>query len=798
VVAVGRARVLALERRSLVPALRDAGAKPVLAGWEDQLDGLEIVESKLRIPEPLPTSVSRTALVNRLRAAGAFPVVLVVAPAGYGKTTLLAQWAARDVRQFAWISLDERDNDPTILLRHIAAALDRVLPLSQALADAVCDLHGSVWDAAMPRLTEHLASLTRPFVLSLDNADLLDSKESLAAVSALIENVPVGSMVALSGRATPKLPVPALRVGGPLLEIGPYELGLSRREAELLLRSCAVELREDQLLELLEQTEGWAAGIYLAALAAREAANGDGLPLQVAGDDRYLADYFRSEYLSRLTPDLLAFLRRTSVLEKVCAPLCDALLDSTNSALQLEAIEKANVFIVALDRNREWFRYHPLFRDLLRRELEEHEPDRVRVLNDRAAAWYEAHADPESALRHAREAGDDDAAARILTSIALDLRHRGRLAAVEESLEHFDDDERLDRYPAVAVLGCSIHALRGRAEQAGRWLGAATRGSAPRRRGMALARLWIAAMRSTMCTDGPEQMQIDARSAVAKLPKDDAWRPVALLAHGAAALVLGDTERAESRMAEAAEESERLGCAETRAVAMAELSLLAAARDDHRRAEALALEAYELVEASELGDYATSALSFAASARALLRRGQWDKARRHLTAAERLMPSLTYVIPWLAIQARLELGSAYVTLRDREGARRVLEGADDILSARRELGTLVSALRAFEHEVAAMEAETGVGGLTPAELRLLPLLSTHLSFREIGERLYVSRNTIKTQAISVYRKLGVSSRSEAIVCAGDLGLVSAGAAPGRALPLRAEERPAAGVRPAAS
>jgi LuxR family maltose regulon positive regulatory protein len=771
-----RARSASGGRRA-VSAPEGAGAKTVVAA--SRRSGLEVIESKLRVPDAAAATVPRTALVNRLRAAGAFPIVLVVAPAGYGKTTLLAQWAARDVRPFAWISLDERDNDSHILLRNVAAAIDRIAPLPDAVVEAVRDPEGSVWTTALPRLTGHLASQTSSCVVVFDNADALDSRESADVVCALIENIPGGSMIALAGRATPNVPVAALRVGTPLLEIGPYELALSRREAELLLRSCAVELREDRLLELLEQTEGWAAGIYLAALAVREGERDEGMsfePAEFAGDDRYLADYFRSEYLSRMTPGLLRFLRRTSVLERMCGPLCDALLLSTGSALQLEEIEKANLFVVPLDRDRMWFRYHPLFRDLLRRELERYEPHMVRTLNERAAEWYEAHGDWESAFEHARAADDSNSAARILASIAFDVRDHGRVAAVEGWLEYFEDDRRLDDHPAVAILGSNVHALLGRPDEADRWLRAAERAAVPGRKGVVSTRSWIAAMRAAMCADGPERMQDDAATALAKLQKDDRWRPSALLSRGAAAMLLGQVDQAESIMLETADESRRLGCTETRAVAIAERSLLAAARDDHREADGLALEAYDLVETAELGDYPTSSLSVAVSGRALLRQGQWDKARQRLTVAERLTARLTYAIPWLAVQVRLELGHGYVALRDREGACRVLEEMREILLTRPDLGKLVAAFRLFEETIAAMPDETGSAGLTPAELRLLPLLTTHLSFREIGERLYVSRNTVKTQAISVYRKLGVSSRSEAIACAAKLGLVERGAA----------------------
>jgi LuxR family transcriptional regulator, maltose regulon positive regulatory protein len=753
----------------------------------------EVVESKIRIPPLLAGTVSRTALVNRLRAAGAFPLVLVVAPAGYGKTTLLSQWANRDVRPFAWVSIDERDNDPVAFLRHVAAALDRVEPVPASALEPLRLDEKSASTRALPRLVEAITSRRAPFVLVLDGADLLP-RDSTAAVAEIVKHIPVGSMIVLSGRVLPKLPVAALRAGGPLLEIGAYELALSRREAEMLLRAAGVELADAEINELVERTEGWAVGLYLAALASRAdtgVETGDSQDaLSVTGADRYLADYFRSEYLSQLAPDRLTFLRRTSVLETMSGPLCDAVLEQKESALELAALEAANLFVVPLDRHRGSYRYHHLFRELLRRELEERERELVPVLNQRAADWFEAQGDAESTLDYSHAAGNEDSAARILSSIAMTVSSAGRVKAVESWLNHFDDEAQLHRYPAVAVEGSRIHAFRGRPEQAEAWLAAAERGVPANGKG-GVTRACIDVLRAAMCADGPEKMLANTESALAQLPPEHPWHPWALVVNGAAHLLLGQDDRADRALATAAEASDRVGRAESRAFALSERSLLAAGRDDEE-SETLALEAHRLIEDGELDAYATSALDLAATARALLRHGQWDEARRQLTITQRLAPSLTHAIPWFSVQVRLELGHAYVTLRDHDGARTLLAEAQEILLLRPSLGVLGEQIARLEAEIEAMPqpAAGGGSGLTRAELRLLPLLSTHLSFREIGERLFVSRNTIKTQAISVYRKLGVSSRSEAITRAGEIGLVG-GAAPPAAAPFARDAQSAA-------
>ena len=724
-----------------------------------------VVEAQVRVPSPASAAVSRTALVNRLRATSA-AVVTLVAPAGYGKTTLLAQWAERDRRPFAWLSLDEHDDDPAVLLGQLAAALDRVHPQDPTRKPD------------LPRLTARLASAGE-LVLVLDNAHLLRSRDSTEAISILAAHVPPGWTLAVAARVPPGLPIARLRAGGTLLEVAADELALTHREGEALLRELAGELPDEDAAELLGRCEGWAAGIRLSALAWRERQDSAPSAALPGGDDRFLAEYFRSEFLAPLTPDLLTFLRRTSVLEQLTAPLCDAVLGSKDSGKVLASLERMHLLVTPLDRHGKAYRYHPLFRDLLGRELAENEPDLVVVLHRRAADWFERHGEPESALQHAAGSGDTDRLARIVAAIALPAYYRGRIAAVEGWLGGFDDETRLERYPTIGVIGGWIHALRGRPAEAERWLAAAERGSSVETEpdGDSAAPS-IALLRAALCRDGVDQMCSDVEQALAGLPSSSQWRPTALLLLGSALVLRGRDALADAILAGAEDSAERLGATETRIVAISQRSLLASAHAEHTAAETHSLRARNLAETSRLDGYTTTALELAASARTSLRHNRWDQARSDLTTARSLTPLLTDALPWLAVQTRLELARAYVTLRDADGAGTLLSEVRDILRRRPGLGVLADQAGALQAEVDAMSVagERKGPGLTRAELRLLPLLATHLSFREIGARLYVSRNTVKTQAISVYRKLGVSSRSDAIDQAARLGLVD-GASP---------------------
>ncbi len=700
----------------------------------------DVVESKLRVPAVRPGAVSRTGLVNRVRAATSCSLVTVIAPAGYGKTTLLAQLAARESRPVAWVTVDERDADPRVLLRHVAAALDRTVGLDPwVLAAFDSALDDSVWTSIVPRLGAEIADAHEPLLIVLDDAHLLRSRAPLDAVGALVDHLADGSTIAVAGRSLPRLSTASLRAAGALLELGADDLALSPREGQLLLRGAGVEVTLVDATELVRRCEGWPAAL---ALAAR------GTPTDVSGRERAIADYLRAECLSHLRPRTLTFLRRTSVLGRMCGELCDAVLEEQGSGHELEKLEQSGLFLVRLDREGVWFRQHRLVRDLLRQELTNHEAALGPELDRRAAEWFEAQGEPESALEHAVSAGDLGRAARIVTRIALPAYAAGRATEAERWLAQLDDPSLLRRRAKVAVKGGLVHALRGRPDDAERWLRCAERGRA---RGAAV-------LQAALCRPGA-----DAAAALAALPDASALRPYALLVLGAAQLLAGDADVADATFDAVS------GADDARVVALAERSLLAAARGEHAAAEQLAREAQELIDAGRLDGYPTSALAYAASARVALRLGRWDEARTHLVQAQRLGET---AVPWLALQTHLELARAYLALRDATALRASLDELERILREGADLGALADEARALARDAKQLPAPQGsTSGLTAAELRLLPLLATHRSFREIGERLHVSRNTVKTQAISVYRKLGVSSRTEAVDRAARLGLV---------------------------
>ena len=285
-------------------------------GWFCEAGGFDLVASKLRRPVLRPGTVCRSSLIGWL-ARDASPIVSVAAPAGYGKTTLLAQWAEDDGRAFAWVSVDDADNDPKVLLTYVAQALDSVQPVGEPLFEALASPTSSVPGSVVPRLGSAFASMTVPVVLVLDGVHVLHSRPDRAALSALADHVPTGSRLVLAGRDQPPLRIARLRAEGRILEIGPGELALTTAETSLLLRGADLALGEDLVAELYRRTEGWAAGLYLAALYLREGGSLAGAAASFGGDDRLVSEYVESEFLARISPRDREILIRTAVLERL-------------------------------------------------------------------------------------------------------------------------------------------------------------------------------------------------------------------------------------------------------------------------------------------------------------------------------------------------------------------------------------------------------------------------------------------------------------------------------------------------
>jgi LuxR family transcriptional regulator, maltose regulon positive regulatory protein len=490
-------------------------APPAPAGLERDA----LLATKLHLPRLRPGLVPRPRLLERLDQAMARELVLVCTPAGFGKTTLLADWARGSRRPVGWLSLDEGDNDPARFWRHAAAALDRIRPgVADRVAPLLQGLQPAAFQPVAATLVNQLAGVTEEVVLVLDDYHLIDAPPVHQSLGFLLEHLPAGLRLVLASRADPPLPLARLRGRGQLAELREADLRFTPEEAAELLRAAAgPELPAAAVTALESRTEGWVAGLQLAALSLQGHADPAGFVATFSGSHRYVLDYLAEEVLDRQPEPLRAFLLETSVLERLSGPLCDAVCGRSDSQQLLEQVERANLFLVPLDEVRGWWRYHQLFADLLRARLQRERPERVPELHQAAAGWCEEHGLVDDAIRHALAAGDATWAARLLERHFDDLLRRRELATLQRWLEALPP-ELVGSRPRLCLAQTHLALARGDVEAIEQMLDDAER-----------------ALATT--ADEPYQPSVDpATSLIANLP---AW---IALQRAAAAHLRGDAE----------------------------------------------------------------------------------------------------------------------------------------------------------------------------------------------------------------------------------------------------------------
>jgi LuxR family transcriptional regulator, maltose regulon positive regulatory protein len=733
-----------------------------------------LIEAKLRCPILRPAIVPRARLVERLATADE-PLGLVVAPPGFGKTTLLAQWQSSSEHSFAWLSLDDEDNDPTAFWSCLVASIARVVPgFASSVVPVLSSIGGLAIEAVVARILNELDALEQPIVLVLDDYHRITNPQCHETVALLVERLPSTVQLIIATRSDPPLPMARWRANGRVTELRAADLSFTEVEsAEALNRAWGMDLSAESVAMLHERTEGWPAGLYLACLSVGGSSDPAALIADFGGATRLVIDYLMEVVVEQQRDELGNFMLETSVLEGMCGSLCDAVTGREDSASLLAQLEHENLFIVALDNHREWFRYHHLFAQALNEELGREYGEARPMLHRRAGAWFEARGDFGQSIRHAFAGGDLDLAATLVASHWFESVNLGRLATVCGWLESFprpmvEADARL-----LLVEGWTF-ALQGDAEGGLRALSAARRvgyeGELPD--GSGTVDESAALLRASFpWSDVGAMLSAAHRAYTRERERESAWQSVAALGLGWALVLAGETEQAREPLLLAVTLATRTEVWAAAGDARALLAEVSVAAGDLESAEASIHDAldfatrYGFADLPQVGHYHMIAGTIQA------RRGNHEEADRLITVGlEQMRGSWE---PLVVAQALISLASVRNAMGLRADARAMLDEARALIDACHDPGILSDRLMQAAHAlVPAHRRADQDTKLTERELEVLSRLAAGATERETAVQLFVSYSTIHSHTKSIYLKLGCSSRDEAVARARELGLLT--------------------------
>ncbi len=739
-----------------------------------------MLRTKLQPPALRGELVARSALVEQL-AAGGQKLTLLAAPAGSGKTTLLAGWQRSEGRQhpFAWLSVDTWDNDPVRFWMHLVEAIRTVRPEVGRKAVALLQApRTSVVGDILPALINELDALDERLVLVLDDYHSLDNADVHEAVAFLLDHAPPAFRLVIATRSDPALPLGRLRARGELLELRAGDLRFGPDEsAELLNGILGLALEPGDVMRLHVRTEGWAAGLYLAALSLRGREDRTPFIAAFAGDDRHIVDYLGAEVLQSQPDAVRTFMLHTSILDRLSGHLCDAVAETTGSADMLKAIERANLFLVPLDDRRRWYRYHHLFRSLLLHELGRAEPEAVTELHRRASAWHRAANSIPDAIQHALAAGDLDGAAELVATHWNTFFNQGRLNTVAKWLDALPADLVADD-ARLCVAQAWIALDQGRLAAVERWIEAAERAISSPRDEVRTASLETAVLRTVFRFKlGDIARAHEAAKQALEIAWDEALFPrtVAQCILGITHYWSGERDQAVAALEETAELAHAAGNDLAASYALGYLSVIHAEDEELGRAEDAAQSALARSDVPGFAEHFVTMMAHLGRAKVFQQRGELAEAESSATRAFELalrgagvveIASARVALAWVKdargarAAARILIREARAELRDCPDPR----GLEDLVAgAERRLRS--GAPRA------ATEPSSSPEELTDRELAVLRLLDTDLSRREIGAALFVSLNTVKTHVRAILRKLGASGRDDAVERARSLGLL---------------------------
>ena len=758
-------------------------ASQAARGAERGASAPSVVTTKLRPPRLRPGLIERRALLERLRDGRSRKLTLVCAPAGYGKSTLLAQWLVADRKQatFTWLSLDELDDDPIRLWTHVVVGLQA--GNGKVGRESLAALAGgprAIPERVLPLLIHELED-SPPRVLVLEDWHAVRNPVCDQTMAAFVERSPESLQVVISSRSDPGLPVARLRAHGDLLELRTSDLRVSSDQATELFSAADVRLGRRDVLRLTKRTEGWLAGLCLALIAVKTQPDSRRFVANFSGDSGHVLDYLARDVLDAVPFETRRFLLRTSILRRLSGPLCDAVLERSGSAATLARIEKSNLFLIPLDEGNDEYRYHYLFASMLSRELARTDPDAIPGLHDRASEWLEAHGEVEAAVEHAIASADVERASTLVARYSPAFWSSGRIATLVRWLQALSWPEAVAD-PQLALLRANIQGLAGAgSEEIERWLQVAEEAPDYGRlaNGIASLRSGAAMVRSAYLTRGPAEAEKAARLALELEPPESTWRRPALVGLGQALYFLGREEEARAPL----EEARGLPGARDRtpgaALGLAYLALVRLGTGDTSGALRTAKGALRLLEEHHLTTGVAAANPHLALGVVLAEGADLHAAIEHLERAVDLIAPSGPTF-WRA-HALVRLAAARHRLGDAVGAGEALAAAGGDLEQLPVAGMLDSLYEETRDLLSGKPRREGFLGdeLSPAELRILRALARGGSLSDAARALWLSQHTVKTHRRSIYRKLGATTRDEMVARATDLRLLDGEPAPER-------------------
>jgi LuxR family maltose regulon positive regulatory protein len=753
----------------------DSSAPPIASVSDGVQKGLRrpiLIATKLYPPAVRDQTVPRERLVARLGSGSGLRLSLVACPAGFGKTTLLAAWREAEAtrRPVAWLTVDEGDNDPVVFWSHVIEALRRACPgiggpVSPELAGAA-----PIVGVVLPRLVNALFG-QGPVTLILDDFHRLSAGAARESVAWFVDHAPPAFQLVLSTRTEPALRLAALRAHGELLELRAGDLRFTAGEAGAFLNGrLGLGLAPGDVGGLVERTQGWPAGLYLAALSLRGAADRRALIRSFGASTRPVADFLVTEVLEAHDRPMQELMLRCSVLERLCGPLCDAVLEQHDSGAMLDALSRTSLFLVPLDDERGWYRFHPLFAQLLRVELEQREPGTAPELHRRASAWHRDHGTIGEAIQHAIKAGAYAEAAGLIEACWFSYVNTARYASVLAWLREFPA-EILNGDMRLLLVKAWVLSVPAQREEAAEAIAAAELlgdpGGGPLPDGFSSVEASLTMLRAVFpWGDVGAQLKNGLRAAELE-GSGSPWRPMACWATGMSLYYLGEFGEAGRWFTEAGALAPASGQWVVAAASLAYRSLIAGEQGRVHEQQLLAGQAADLME--EHGTEELTGVVPLALGVSLAARGRPEEAlpliERAIAVLMRARGEPTGVANALLCQAQV-----LRTLGERERADASITEARVILESCPDPGIVAGRLTAMERSPR-VHAGSAYEELTQRELRVLKLLGSDLSQRDIARELSVSHNTIHSHIRAIYRKLDVSSRAGSVERARELGLL---------------------------